>query len=548
MNSSRIPRALAALALAVAACGALPAAAQAPAQAATPAVTAPAADTKPLVLSLSDAIVRAMKNNLSVAVQVLNPAKSMEGVTLANEKFMPSLQFQYNKRNTENASYSFLDASESVKTLYDQYTVSLNQQIPFGGTLAVSLDNYVNETTQSFQTINPRYGSTLRFTFSQPLLRGFGYDLSRREILIARNSLSQSQDNLEQALLDTIYSVEDAYWNLLYSIETLDVRKQSLQLAQDLLDKNKRSVEVGTLAPMDIVSAQAEVATREADIIAAEAAVKNAEDRVKTLLNYSAEEQKTIGSLVPADTPDVVERTMNPDEALAVALQNRPDLRSARTGLETTQLNLRQARNQMLPGLSLNAQYWSPGISGTQILYDGNPLNGIVIGQIPGGFSNAFNDATGFKYQNWSIGLTLDIPVSSVFTRAAYAQSKINMQQALLQVKTQEQQVYLDVKTAVRAVDTNYKRINAYKVARELAEQKLQAEEEKLKVGLSTNYLVLTYQRDLANAKLTENRAVVDYNLSLAALDRALGTGLKAKNMRLTDFLPGDGSTPKKPS
>jgi outer membrane protein TolC len=145
-------------------------------------------------------------------------------------------------------------------------------------------------------------------------------------------------------------------------------------------------------------------------------------------------------------------------------------------------------------------------------------------------------DAFNFKYQNWSVGLTLTLPMNNFLSRAMYTQAKLNMEQSLLNLKSQEQQIFLEIKNAVRAVETNYKRTQAYRVARELAEQKLAAEEEKLKVGLSTNYMVLQYQRDLSTARSTELRAIVDYNLSTAAMDRALGLSLKNKDMKVSDF------------
>jgi outer membrane protein TolC len=149
-------------------------------------------------------------------------------------------------------------------------------------------------------------------------------------------------------------------------------------------------------------------------------------------------------------------------------------------------------------------------------------------------------DAVNFRYRNWGIGLTLTVPINSVFSRAQYAQAKVSMEQAELNLKNQEQQVFLEIRDAVRNVQTNYKRIQAYKIARELAEEKLEVEEKKLKVGLTTNYLVLQHQRDLANARSAELRAVIDYNLSLAVLDRALGMTLDKKNIKMTQIWSSD--------
>jgi len=498
------------------------------------------AQDKTLTLSLSDCIVRTLQNNLGVAIDVLGPQVAGSSLDRAQEKFFPTLNLGWNNRESNQASYSFLDAAQTSQTKTYDYSAQVSEALPFGGTLSATLQNSKTDTTQSFQTINPRYTSNLRFNLNQPLLRNFGYDLSRREILIARNNLNISETQLEQNLISTLYSVEEAYWNLVYSIENLKVRQQSLDLAKDLLEMNKRSVEVGRLAPIDILSAQAEVATREADILQAEAQVRNSEDRVKALINLSAEEEKRIAAVVPADQPSFEERKTNLDEALAIAMQNRPDLRMSRVGLQNQELSVSYAKNQLLPGLNLSASYSSPGVSGDQIVYEGNPIFGIIKERIPGGISNAIKDAFNFKYKNWSVGLTLDIPLSNILSRANYIQSRLNMEQAVLSLKDQEQQAFVEIKTAVRAVDTNYKRIQAYRLARELAEQKLAAEEEKFKVGQSTNYVVLTYQRDLANARTTELNAVITFNISQAALDRALGVSLRNRNIRLTEYLSRD--------
>ena len=490
-----------------------------------------------LSLSLEECILRAMKNNLTVAIQVLNPEIAGAAMTQAGEKFYPTLALGFNKRNTNNASYSFLDAAANVVARTNDYSLDLSQVIPGGGTVGLNLNSNKNDSNRSFQTINPRFGSTLTFDFSQPLLKDFGWNTSRQQILIARNNLAISESDLETTLMSTIYQVEAAYWRLAYSIDDLEVRRQSLQLAKDLLEKNRRSVEVGQLAPIEILSAQAEVATREADILQAEAQVKNAEDQMKTLLNLSQEEDKATASIIPKDRPVLPEQKISLDEALATALTNRPDLRSTRIGLKNQELNVSYTKNQLLPGLNLTASYWSPGVSGTQIVYlNDNPLSGVVLRTIPGGSKASLKDAFNFKYNNWSVGLTLTVPFSNILSRATYTQARLDMKQALLDLKNKEQQVFLEIKTAVRAAETNAKRVQAYKVARELAEQKLAGEEEKLKVGLSTNYMVLQYQRDLATARSTELKAVVDYNVSLADLDRALGTSLKNKNMTVSDF------------
>ncbi|MCK4430589.1 MAG: TolC family protein [Candidatus Aminicenantes bacterium] len=492
---------------------------------------------KEKALSLEDCIVGALKNNLGVAVEVLKPELADISVSLAREKFLPSISFGYNTQNTSSPSFSWIDAAGQVETQFNDYSAQISQLIPTGGTFAASIYSYKNDTNRKFQTINPRYGSNLSFSFSQPLLKNFGFKVTGKEIILARNNMEISENQLKIILLDTIYNVEEVYWNLVYSIENLKVKKQSLRLAQDLLTKNRREVEVGTLAPIEILSAQSEVATREADILQAEVLVRNNEDSLMTIINLAAEEKVDLVKIIPTEKPSYEEREISLEDALLTGMENRPDLQATRIDIKNKDLDLSVAKNQLLPDLSFQAAYWSPGISGSQLLYlDNNPLSGEIVGIIPGGASNALKDAFNFKYRNWSVGLTFSIPINTIFSRAQFAQAKISLEQTILGLKNKEQQAFLEIRNAVRAVQTNYKRVNAYKVARELAEEKLEAEEKKLKVGLTTNYLVLQHQRDLGDARGAELRAIVDYNLSLAALDKALGISLNKKNIKFSEI------------
>lgn len=484
-----------------------------------------------LSLSLQECISKTLENNLGLAVERITPQIADISVSVANEKFLPVLDMDYSKQDSNSASYSFLDASETVSTLSDNYSTQISQILPTGGSFSLSLNGYKTDTSRRFQTINPRYGSTLRFSFSQPLLKGFGLKMARREILLAKNNSDISDENFRRALEETIYRARSAYWSLFYSIENLKVRQQSLQLARELLEKNKAEIDAGTLPPIEILTAEADVATREADILEAEAMVKNSEDLLKTIINLEEEvENAELIKIVPTDSPSVGRETLSLEQSLRLALENRADLQAERIDMKNRQFNLRYAKNQLFPDLSLAASYWSPGVSGDQVLYEGgNALTGKIVGVIPGGGSDALKDSFNFRYENWSVAFTLSVPFSNLLSRAALAQAKLNLEQASLRIRDQEQQIFLEVKTAVRAVQTNFQRVEAYRAARELAQKKLEAEEEKFRVGLSTNYFILQYQRDLANALIMELRAVVDYNISLANLQRVQGTGFDVR-------------------
>ncbi|MCX8159848.1 MAG: TolC family protein [Candidatus Saccharicenans sp.] len=486
-----------------------------------------------LELSLEDCILKALRNNLNLKAEMISPEIAEKNVALATEQFMPTLSLNYNAQSTRSASYSFLDASDEVKTQQNDYTFQFTQNIPFGGSFSASLYNYVSDTNRRFQTINPRFGSTLRLNFNLPLLKDFGYRIGRRGIVVANYSREISEENFQRVLENTIYNVEAAYWNLVYARENLKVRQQSLRLAQELLEKNRIEIEAGTLPPIELLTAESEVSTRQADILEAEAMVKNAEDQLRFIINLPAEraDAKNV-QLIPTDTPSIEKKEVDYEEALNTAILKRPDLQALRVDLRSKEFNLDYAENQLLPDLRLQASYWSPGISGDQILYqDNNPYTGIIIGKIPGKKSDALRDALKFRYQNWSVGLTLNLPVSNLISRSYFAQASLDLKQARLRIKNQEQQLDLEVSTAVRAVETNYQRALAYRAARELAQKKLEAEQEKFKVGLSTNYLVLQFQRDLANALTMELKSLIDYNISLANLDRVMGTGRERRQV-----------------
>jgi outer membrane protein TolC len=493
---------------------------------------------KTLSLSLEDCILKAMKNNLGVAIAVMDPDLADVSISMANEKFLPEMSLNYSARDTSQASYSFLDAAEVANTVTNNYSAQITQLLPTGGNFTLNIDGYKTDSNRTGITINPRYGNELRFSFSQPLLRNFGFKMARREIIIAKNNLDISEQNLQTSLQNTVYDVEDAYWNYVYSIENLKVIQQSLDLARDLLEKNKRAVEVGTMAPIEILNAEASVATREADILQAEAQVLNNEDRLKTIINLEAEmPDADLVRIIPTDTPAYEEKDISLEEALQTAMENRSDLNAARINIQNRELNVSYSKNQLLPNLSLQAQYWSPGVTGDQLILDPNDRFGPPIGSISGNPSDALKDALGFTYKNWSIGVSLTMPASNFFSRASLIQARMDLEQSMLQLKEQEQQIFLDIKTAVRAVQTDYKRVQAYKVARELVQRQLEAEEEKFKVGLTTNYFVLEYQRDLRQSRTQELRAIVDYNLSLANLSQTMGVSLKEKGIKISEFL-----------
>jgi outer membrane protein TolC len=502
----------------------------------TAVVSASAQDRQVLNLGLEDCIAKALKNNLNVAVERLNPGLADTQVTKAREFFLPSLQLSYGSNRQASPSYWFLQGSGTSISNLANYGVSVVEAVPTGGNLAVSLQSYRSETNQAFQLINPRYGSTLQFSLTQPLLKNFGPKMARRGITLAENNLDLAQLQLRSTMQDTVYLVQETYWNYYFAVENYKVKTQSLQLARDLLAKNKKEVEFGQIAAIEILTAESVVAQREADLIQAEGVINRSEEVLKSIINLAAEGDARRLKVLPADKLEYADNLVEIDQAMKEAMERRPDLMILKKGLETKELNLSVAKNQMLPSLDFQVAYSSPGISGDVLIYQNNDaFSGIVIGKQKGSASGALSDAFKFLYNNWNVGLTLSVPLSSLLTRADLSYARMDFSQTQVRIKSLEQQIELEVSDALRTIETNSKRVDALRVSSDLAAKTLDAEEKKLKVGLSTNYFVLDFQEKLANARSAELRARIDYILAVESLEKAMGVSLEKRAFKIAE-------------
>ena len=272
-------------------------------------------------------------------------------------------------------------------------------------------------------------------------------------------------------------------------------------------------------------------------MLAAKAAILRGQDVLKTVINLPAEGEAKAANIIPADKPGFVKKEVSLEKSLQEALDRRPNLRAARKNIDNKALDFSVAKNQTLPSLDFKASYWSPGISGDKLIYlDDNPFLGVVIRKEPGSPGQATRDAFKLRYDNWTVGVTLSIPLSTLLSRAEYARTKLELEQTQTQLKSLEQQITLEVSDAVRNIEINAQRYEAYKLARELTEQQLAGEERKLSVGLSTNFFVLDAQDKLASARSLELKSLVEYNLSLIQLERATGTALTTRNISVSQF------------
>jgi outer membrane protein len=400
------------------------------------------------------------------------------------------------------------------------YNVGAVQTLPWGGgSYSVGFNNRRQDNNNSFVTFNPQYNATLQAQVVQPLLRGRATDNTRTQLRITQINRDLSEVQLRTTVIDTLADVRNAYWDLVFATEVVGVAQRSLQLAEKLVEDNKVRVEVGTLAPIDVIQAEAEAATRRQTLAQLEAQAQTAELALKRLIVSGTGDANWSARLNPVDRPTMTEQPVPVEEALRNALSARTDLTERKRNLDITDLNLRLLKNQSLPAANFIANYGLQGIGGTRI----NRENGAVT-LTPGGYVDAIDLLTNRDYPTWNVQVQITYPIGPNPAAAQYQRARIGLEQSQTQIRSLELQIAAEVTNARLLVDANAKRVEASRVARELSQRRLEAEQSKFDVGLSTNYFVVQAQRDLQDAENALLRSTLDYQQSLVDYERVQQT------------------------
>jgi outer membrane protein TolC len=377
----------------------------------------------------------------------------------------------------------------------------------------------------------------LNLRLAQPLLKGFGPKINRREVISAENNREISVCQLKASVLQTIYDVEEAYWNLAYAIESLKVIEYSLEQSKEMLRRYREAEKVGAKSGIEVLGSETEVANWEDQIITARLQVERNQDRLKKLLNLPTGAPDSVQTIIPIDKPSIERKELTFEEALAIALKERPEMEIAQKELDTSALDVSYYRNQLLPELNLEFRLWRPGQSGVRYLYlNDDPLTRVVVGKIIGNRMDSLKDVFRRNYNNWEVNFTLNIPLGNIISRASLARAKKESDQNLMKQARQKATIQYEVLEVTKELETNEKRINSSGRYRELMAKRLEAETQRYQLGLVGSEWLFEYQRRLAAAKTEEEKAIIDYNVSSAKLDKVLGTSLKTKNIKFREF------------
>ncbi len=473
-----------------------------------------------LPLTLKETIERTLKNNISISVQSYNSKIIEQSIFEEEADFDPTVNFEFRVGEETRQSASALIGSKRTNKNYD-WDLSVTQKFITGGDYEFSVDSSKNETSAFFTSLNPVYSSDLVLAVTQPLLKDFGIDLNKREIYIAKNDQKISDHEFTEKVIDTLTEAENIYWDLVFSIEVLKVKETSLQRARDLEKQVKAQVDVGTLAGLEILQAKAEVATRDEELLDAQNLIDDNEDNLKSILNLPFDSEEGLKKIIPADSPVFEPGKGNSlNEALKTALIHRPDLLAKKMELESRNIEAKYNENQMLPTLDLVTSLGLNGLSG-----DSATTNGA--------YDTALSEAFSTKFRLWEFGINLSYPLGNRAAKSQLTAKRLEVAQLLLDIKDLEKRIIVEVREAHRQIETDIKRVQSARIAQKLAEEKLNAEEKKFEVGLSTSFNVLEFQEDLAEEQSQAVKAITDYNKSRSRLNQVIAKTLEVHSIRL---------------
>ena len=475
-----------------------------------------------LSLSLKDSVVHALRNNFDIEISKLNSNMKDYEITVQKAKYDPTLKLEGNIENNETPISSKLVGgleTSSISPFIEQGKTAdavIQSMIPTGATVSLEYNifrDFVNPSP--FSLLNPAYENYIEAKITQPLLKGAGWFYNRSLISIARNNKKISFAQFKSKAIEVSNSVQEAYWNLVKAIEDLKVAIKSKERAEDLLRKNKIQVETGTLAPIEIIDAEAGVASRVEAIISAENAVKDKEDELKKIMNFADNDIVSDAAVIPTDKPDFEPKRVELKETIRIAMGKRPELQALQLKTENADMQTRRRKNELYPALDFTAGIRYSGL--------GEDMEDVS--------DSTFSE----EFQGEFFTLALEIPLGNRSARSKYNKSKLKKQQASLNVKKKELDIVVEVRKSVRQVLTNIERVNATRKARELAQKRLEVEGKKYSVGRSTSLEILRAQEDLATAEGNEAKAIIDYEISLGNLEKDKGTILDAYDIKLEE-------------
>ena len=485
-----------------------------------------------IVLSLKDAIIRALSNNVSIAVESFNSKVKKETIIDSLSEFDATLGLELSTARKTQQLASAFSSPNRMENDNDNWDLSLSQKLVTGANYQFDFTNNRNKTNSATAGLNPSYSSEFQLSLTQPLLKNFGIDLNKRNIHIAKNEVDISDHEFKTKVIETVSEVENIYWDFVFTLGDLEVKQKSLERAKDLQRRVKAQVLVGIMAPIETLQAESEVASREEFLLSAQDSIDDNQDKLKNILNIDFSSPEGLSPIYPSNQANVLIVDFDFNEIVKMALSNRPDYLAKKKDLENKNILVKYQENQIYPSVDLVGSLGINGLSGEATTITSGTFQGTSA--YGGSYGNSLTDALSTNYYDWEFGVKFSYPLGNRSAKSKLSASRLEKAQLILGIKDLEKKIILEVRESARQLKTDSKRIKAATVAKKLAEEKLKAEEKKFEVGLSTSFNVLKFQEDLAEAQSNEIKTIIDYKQSRVLFRKSIASTLKHHDVTLT--------------
>ncbi len=456
-------------------------------------------------LSLAEAIEQSLENNVDIHIERENIRRQGFALFLEKAKFDATLSLDARSNRSVRSSTSGIETGPSGTSRIirenQQINAGLNQRFPWGGDYDLTLGQFRSKA--SFQTVNPTLSSNLIFSFTQPLLQGYGKEINETPLRIAQTSERISQAAFQSQLMAIILEVGVAYWDLVFQLNNLEVAQQTGQSAAQVLDAIREKVKIGLLAPIEILVAESALAAREEAIVIAKKDVQDTEDKLRLLMNLPEQSLLKPPALHPSDQATTSREAIDEEALLRWAISQRPELKEKQLLLDNLSLSVKLAEDRLAPSLDL--------------------VGNVGLNGLGSNFPNQTEQLSSGSFYQWEAGLVLSLPIGNREARARLQIEKVALKQEILERKKQVQTILKETKEGLRRVSTDFRRIASTGRAQRLAEEKLKSGNERFDLGLLSSHDLLEFQDDLAGAKGKALKALTDYNKSLINLEKVSG-------------------------
>ena len=484
-----------------------------------------------LYLTLKDFIALVLKNNTEINITRLDVWTAADAILSAKAPFDPNLSVGFNSTRVQQPQFNQIGGASELNTLSQNSTLNFQQTLPSGQVLNFGFNAFRTSTNDQFVFFNPNIATGLNFSVTQPLLQGRANLQLRAPLMIARTQLLITSEQSEARIADLVASAARQYWDAIQARDNIKVQQQAYNLAQKSYDRDKMALDLGALPALDIFQSQSQVAQRKVGVIQAQYGYRDALDGLRRLIGADLSPATRNIEIVLEDDPAPTLIPILPvDEAVAAALQKRPELSAVRRHLGVNELNARVARDSMLPRFDLSAIGGAFGLGGNQIPVSG-PLGTGPSSFIAGGLGDALHQMFAFQAPAYGFNVQMTLPIRSSTAQASLAEALVSKARDEYQQRQLEQQIIQDVKGATNQLEMSAAQIEASKIARDLAQKNVEAEQQKYELGSITAFEVLDAQSRLATVEGSLLEAYTGYQKAIISYERAVWTLLDGMGM-----------------